>query len=212
MPVERADLGSRAALRRDEEQRLLKIEPLYCLPDRIGSGGVEDAQIEPARLFSEDANEDVRAQGGPAHAEQHAVLEPLRCLLGEGGHGRSLLAHLPHHVEPPEPVLRHLLVLGIVAPQLRILRPQALRHLLLLGEAYAFLGGVALLAEALVELQGPAAFLRERPARNGAQELIERLAEEIESFVGELLANLLDVDAGLAELRELRPRLVGTPV
>src|SRR5207248_5863964 len=102
----------------------------------------------------------------------------------------------------------HLLVPGIAAPERDVLRPQPLRDLLLLGDAEALLRRVALLAGLLVELHRPARLLRDGPALDGAEELIERLAEEIEPLVRELLANLLEIDADLSELLQLPARLV----
>src|SRR4051812_8086673 len=208
VPVEGIDLGGGAALRRDEEERLREVEALDGIADRVGGGGVEDPQVEAALLLSEDAGEDVGAEGGAAHPEHDAMAELLRSLLGEVGNLEQLVAHLYRDVEPSEAALRHCLVLGIVAPDGRVLRPEALRDLLLLGDAQSFLRRVALLPELLVNLHRAPGLLRDGPALHRAQEPVEGLGEEVETVVGELLANLLEIDPGLSELRELGARLV----
>ena len=85
VPVEGIDFGGAAALRADQEERPAQIEPPCGRAHRVGSGGIEHAQIEAAFALAEHARDHVGRERGPAHAQQQAVLELLRGLLGERG-------------------------------------------------------------------------------------------------------------------------------
>ena len=201
--IERTYFRRGSALRGDEKERAREIEAVERVADRVGSGRVEHAQIESAGLLAEDARQHVRAQARSTHPQQDAMAEALRCFPGEACQLEGVVAHLLCHAEPPEAVLGDPLVLRIGAPQGDVLRPQPRADLLLGGDLQTRLGRVLPAAEPLVDLHRLARALRLGPRLDGVQQVSQRGREQLEALVGQLAADLLEIDSDLAEPRKL---------
>src|SRR5204862_8027862 len=107
-------------------------------------------------------------------------------------------------LQPAEARLRHVLR----APERDVARPEAGASLLLLRRLQPRRGVFLALAEALAQLCLAGEALRRRARRDGVQEAVQSLGEEVQALVGEIAADLLQIDAERAEPCQLRARLV----
>ena len=115
-----------------------------------------------------------------------------------------MLAHETGRVEPAKPILGDV----FLSPKRGVAGPESRRRFLLPRELDAARGVVLPLAQPLAELHLLHAPLRGGARLDGVQEAVEGLGEELESIVGELLADLLEIDAQLGQLAQLRARLL----
>ena len=83
-------LQSRSGLARRQEQRRFEIDGCLAGGDLPRVGGIEDREVGETVLHAEAQPEDLRAQAGPAHAQQQRVAIAPPHLFGKSPHVRAV--------------------------------------------------------------------------------------------------------------------------
>ena len=126
---QRECLDRAAGFRRDHEERVLELDLVLHLEDRVGVGRVEHVQVERVRWCAERPPEDLGREARSAHAEQHRVFEVLADdLARERDELVGLLEHRIGDIEPPQAVGDLGRARG--APERLVVLPDAPRDLL----------------------------------------------------------------------------------
>ena len=110
VPEKRLGLDGRAALARDDEERVRDVERCFERANLARIGRIEHVELRVARHVSERLAQHVRSERTSTHAENDDVREVLGAIARQGREFARSLEHGARKIEPPKRVLDDLRV------------------------------------------------------------------------------------------------------